>query len=326
MLSVHRSGFCPSEACMHQFISIIHNSYNAFDANPSLEVRDVFLDISKTFDRVWHNGLLYKVKCMGINENFQNLGKSFLSNRCQHVVLNGEASSWTDVKVGVSQGSTLSSLFFLFTSMIGLILDKKLTFNDHIGSKLTTVNKLTITLRKIYRYISSNSLVTIYKCFVRMCLAYADVIFDKPSNADFSNEIKPAQHNAALARAGTIRGAFKEKLYQEFGFETIKERGFPRLYCFYKTLDNQALTTKHLYGLFPPPNRYYNTKNVSKIRQIFCRTETISNSFLPRKLENGTNLIFCVSSSFMFSYFAEHFWTLSDQLQVALLEQMLFLV
>ena len=260
MLSVRQSGFCPSDACMHQFISIVHNIYNVFDANPGLEVRGVFVDISKTFDRVWHKGLLYKIKCMGIDGNFQNLGKSFLSNRCQHVVLNGEASSWADVKVGVSQGSMLSSLFFLFTSMIGLILDKKRTFNDHIASKLTTVNKLTITLRKIYRHISSNSLVTIYKSFVRMHLAYADVIFDKPSTADFSNEIEPAQHNAALAIAGTIRGASKEKLYQEFGFETIKERRFPRLYCFYKNLDNQALAIKHLYGLCPPPNRHYDTK------------------------------------------------------------------
>ena len=244
---------------------------------------------------------------MGIDGNFQKLVKSFLSNRCQHVVLNGEASSWANVKVGVSQRSMLSSLFFLFTSMIGLILDKKLTFNDHILSKLTTVNKLTITVRKIDRHISSSSLVTIYKYFVRMHLAYADVIFDKPGNATFSNDIEPAQHNAALAIAGTIVGTSKEKLYQEFGFETIKERRYPRLYCFYKTFDNQALAINHLYSLFSPPNRHYNRQNVSKSRQIFCRTETFSNSFLPQKLENETNVIFCLSSSFMVSYFAEHF-------------------
>ena len=113
MLSVHQLGFCPSNACKHQLISIVHDIYNAFDANPGLEVRAVFFDISKIFDRVWHKGLLYKVKCMGIDGNFQKLVKSFLSNRCQDVVLNGEVSSWADVKVGVLQGSMLSSLFFL---------------------------------------------------------------------------------------------------------------------------------------------------------------------------------------------------------------------
>ena len=50
---------------------------------------------------------------MGIDGNFQKLVKSFLSNRCQDVVLNGEVSSWADVKVDVLQGSMLSSLFFL---------------------------------------------------------------------------------------------------------------------------------------------------------------------------------------------------------------------
>ena len=70
MLSVHQSGFRPGDSCVHQLISIVHKVCNAFDANPSLEVRDVFLDISKAFDRMWHKGLLYKLKCMGINGNF----------------------------------------------------------------------------------------------------------------------------------------------------------------------------------------------------------------------------------------------------------------
>ena len=72
---------------------------------------------------------------------------------------------------------------------LGLILDEKLTFNDHITSKLTTVNKLTSTLRKLYHYMPRDSLVTIYKSFIRPHLDYADVIFDKPSNATFLIEL-----------------------------------------------------------------------------------------------------------------------------------------
>ena len=109
-------------------------------------------------------------------------------------------------------------------------MDEKLTFNDHITSKLTTVNKLTSTLRKLYHYMPRDSLVTIYKSFIRPHLDYADVIFDKPSNATFSNRIESAQYNAALAITGTIRGTSKEKLYQELGFEIMKERrSFRRL-------------------------------------------------------------------------------------------------
>ena len=96
------------------------------------------------------------------------------------------------------------------------------TFNDLITSKLTTVNKLTTTLRKHYQYMPRDSLVTIYKSFIRPHLDYADVIFDKTSNATFSNRIESSQYNAALAITRTIRGTSEEELYQEL--ETMKER------------------------------------------------------------------------------------------------------
>ena len=127
-----------------------------------------------------------------------------------------------------------------------------------------------------------NSLVTIYN------LAFADVTFHKLSNGTFSNEIEPAQHNAALAIAGTIRRTSKEKLYQEPVFEIIKERRFPRLCCFYKTMNNQA--PAYLYSLFSPLNRHCNTHNFCKIRQIFCKTETFSNSFLSQKIRKWKKL------------------------------------
>ena len=100
MLSVYQSRFRPCDSCVHQLISIVNDVYNVFDTNPSLEVRGVFLDISKAFARVWHKCLLHKLKCTGIDENFLKLVESFLSNRYLGVVLNGQASSWADVKAG----------------------------------------------------------------------------------------------------------------------------------------------------------------------------------------------------------------------------------
>ena len=58
LLNSCQSGFRPNYSCINQLISITHNIYCAFDANPSLEVRGCFLDLSKVFDKVWHEGLL----------------------------------------------------------------------------------------------------------------------------------------------------------------------------------------------------------------------------------------------------------------------------
>ena len=54
-----QSGFRPDDSCIHQLIAITHNIFSAFDANPSLEVLGVFLDLSKAFHSVWHDGLIY---------------------------------------------------------------------------------------------------------------------------------------------------------------------------------------------------------------------------------------------------------------------------
>ena len=69
--------------------------------------------VSKAFDRVWHDELIYKIKSFGISDTPLKLIENFLSNRSQRVVLNGQSSSWEDVSAGVPQRSVLGPLFFL---------------------------------------------------------------------------------------------------------------------------------------------------------------------------------------------------------------------
>ena len=77
--------------------------YTAFDAYPTLESCGVFLDMSKAFDKIWHEGLISKLKSMGISNTLLELIKSFLKSRFQRVVLNGQMSEWLPVKASVPQ-------------------------------------------------------------------------------------------------------------------------------------------------------------------------------------------------------------------------------
>ena len=81
--------------------------------NRSGATRAVALDISKAFDRVWHAGLLHKLKSYGISGQIFGLIYSFLSNRRLRVVLDGKSSQEYPVNVGVPQGSILGPTLFL---------------------------------------------------------------------------------------------------------------------------------------------------------------------------------------------------------------------
>ena len=83
LLCPNQSGFHPFDSCENQLLSIVHDIYANFDQNPTLEMRANFLDILKAFNKMCHEGLLFKLERIGISGNLLSLLKSFLSNRFQ---------------------------------------------------------------------------------------------------------------------------------------------------------------------------------------------------------------------------------------------------
>jgi hypothetical protein len=111
MISVWQSGFLPGTSTVTQLIEIYDQFCKAVSAGK--DIRVVFLDISKAFDRVWHEGLLYKLKSHGIKGTLLRWIRSYLADRQQRVIINGAKSEWGSIKAGVPQGSVLGPLLFL---------------------------------------------------------------------------------------------------------------------------------------------------------------------------------------------------------------------
>ena len=107
----YQSGFFPGCSTTHHLVHLYHSISEAFDKG--FKVQMVFGDISKAFDKVWHAGLLFKLKNMGITEELLIWIGNYLSDRQQRVVLQGESSCWADINAGVPQGSVLGPLLFL---------------------------------------------------------------------------------------------------------------------------------------------------------------------------------------------------------------------
>ena len=110
LISDNQSGFKLGDSCINQLLFITHEFINLLMI---ILKSELFLDISKAFNKVWHKGLIYKLKQNGILGNILNIIIDFLNFRNYIVVLNGQVSHWTSIEAGVPQGSILGPLLFL---------------------------------------------------------------------------------------------------------------------------------------------------------------------------------------------------------------------
>ena len=116
-------GFKPGDSHINQSKSITHEMYESLDAG--LGVRSVFLHISKSFDKVWHEGILFRLYQNRILVNLLKLLTDFLKNLKQRVTPKGQTSSW---KIFLDQGKCRSSSRFNTSSNVVFDLNKWFTW------------------------------------------------------------------------------------------------------------------------------------------------------------------------------------------------------
>ena len=153
IISQWQSGFMPGCSTITQLLEIYHQFCEAVDNGKEVSH---FLDISRAFDRVWHAGLLYKLRKYGIEGDLLERIADYLRNRQQRVCLNGVVSDWCNILAGVPQGSILGPLLFLifitdltevvrFTQMrlfaddtcLSIVVDNRDQCGDKINGRLS---------------------------------------------------------------------------------------------------------------------------------------------------------------------------------------------
>ena len=136
--------------------------------------------------------------------------------------------------------------------------------------------------KKINVTLPRSSILTICKSFTRPHLDY-----DQPNYTELSEKNESVQYNAPLTVTDATRETSKEKLYQDLGLESLKNRRLLTRLCYLHKVLSTKLTT-YLYELILPILNF--RRNPGCYRALYCRTDLFQNSFLPFSINEWNKL------------------------------------
>ena len=373
LISIHQSGFTPGDSTVNQLLYMYDLFCKAL--NDKKDVRIVFCDQSKAFDRVWHEGILYKLQCLGITGPLLAWFSNYLKDRKQRVIINGICSEFMKILAGVPQGSVLGPLLFLifinditddikagiklfaddtclyiifetndvgdatdilnsdldtvnkwakqwlvtfnpqktkslYVSLknnlnppqlifdghylenidshkhLGLELNSKLTWKNHIDSITTTADKKLNLLTHLKYTLDRQTLLIMYKSFIRPSLEYGNIIWCNITETECDSLDKVQRRAARIITGGTISTSVR-CLYQELSLETLQSRRDRQiLLMFHKIINNNV--PPYLAELKPIPTNQrqnYNLRRGNTLTIPKCRLTKYQQSFLPTAIK-----------------------------------------
>ena len=158
IISKVQAAYLPGDSTTQQLISLIHNIKTTMSSKNIAHA--VFLDVSKAFDAIWHQGLLAKLEQINISGEAFKLFNSYLEKREAVTVVDGHKSSPLPLKAGVPQGSSLGPLLFIIfiNDLVSNLETTPFLFADDCtllakaDSTFETTNQLNRDLTKIFSW------------------------------------------------------------------------------------------------------------------------------------------------------------------------------
>ena len=185
---------------------------------------------------------------------------------------------------------------------LGLYLDEKLSFYDHINAKISKANKGIGIIKRLSNTLPRNSLLIIYKSFIKPHLDYCDIIYDQPNNEIFCTKIERTQYNPALAITGAIEETSQTKLYKELVLDSLKFRRWFRLLCTLFKVKSSG-KPEYLLTLIPTGQHSYNTRSLDQIETHYCRTDTFKKKKIPYTIVDWNKLGLDIQKSKSYAIF-----------------------
>ena len=258
LITRNQSGFRPGDSTTNQLLFLVDEIHQGFEDPKLLEVRAVFLDISKAFDKVWHDGLIFKLKQNGISGRLLQLFDNYLLNRKQRVVLNGSHSEYSVIESGVLQGSVLGPLLFLiYINDLERNIKSNINFFADDTSLFSTVKSPVISAED-----SNHDLAIIHQWAHQWKMEFNPDPTKQATEVLFSCKKVSPNHPQLV-----FNGSVVEKVNEQKHLGLILDSSLP----FKKHLNEKMIKAKKSIGIIKQLSKYLPVKTLNQMYKALVR-------------------------------------------------------